>query len=352
MSIKWLPPVLSILPVGLFSFCVQASEPVALPTAEVERWTIPREYRLDGVVEAVHRATVSAQIHGQVESIHFDVHDYVEKDTLLMKIKDTEYQARLGQAEAELQSATAQLKQREEDFKRLKGMYQKKLISDSAMDQATADFKTAEGRYDAATAALAAAREQLGYAEIRAPYTGFVTERHVEVGEIAGPGKPVMSGISLDHLRVLIDVPQSVIPALKKSRKVRVQLPDGETLDVSDIMVYPVADSGSNSFKVRADLPEGTKQLFPGMFLKVSLITGQKDVLVVPESAVVKRSEVTGVYVVEGRDKVRFRQIRLGRDLGDHLVVLAGLDAGERTATDPYAAVLLRKRGNSARTHD
>jgi hypothetical protein len=161
-----------------------------------------------------------------------------------------------------------------------------------------------------------------------------------------------MSGISLDHLRVMIDVPQSVTPALRESRKVRVALPDGRTLDIDDIRIYPIADSGSSSFKVRVNLPQGTKHLFPGMFVKVSLVIGEKQVLVIPKAAVVKRSEVTGVYVVQESGQIRFRQIRVGRVLGDRVAVLSGLVEGERAALDPSAAVVAIKRGTPAQTGD
>jgi len=200
-------------------------------------------------------------------------------------------------------------------------------------------------------ARLEEANEQLAYTEIRAPYSGIVTERHVEVGEIANPGEPVMSGLSLDELRVIVDVPQSVIPAVRTGGQVRVYLPDGTSTEASGITVFPYADPESNTFSVRINLPEGESGLFPGMFVETGFVTGQKKQLTVPESAVVYRSEVTGVYVVDPEQCVRFRQIRVGRDLGDALVVLAGLGEGEQVALDPIgAAVVLKGQRGSVKT--
>lgn len=341
-----------LLMLTLAPLCARAAENQPLETVVVESWTVPREYRLDGVVEAIHRATVSAQVSGQVQDVFFDVHDQVEKGDLLLKLRDTEYRAGVTRAKAEVQSSTAQLNQRKEQYDRVKGLFAKKLSAQSAMDEATADLKSAEARYDAASGALEQAKEQLGYTEIRAPYPGVTTERHVEQGEMASPGQPVMSGISLDQLRVMIDVPQSIAPALRASGKVRVSLPDGTTPEIDDVKVYPIADSGSSSFKVRVNLPRGTRQLFPGMFVKVSLIVGEKQLIAVPKTAVVKRSEVTGVYVVDKSGRVRFRQIRLGRDLGGHVTVLAGLDEGERAAADPSAAVVAIKNQGLAHSND
>ncbi|HYN77641.1 MAG TPA: efflux RND transporter periplasmic adaptor subunit, partial [Lamprocystis sp. (in: g-proteobacteria)] len=321
-----------------------ASQPPAtLTTAATQVRTIPREYRLDGVVEAVNRSTVSAQTQGQVQEILVDVDDAVEKGAVIVRLKDTEHRARLAQATADLKSATAQLQQARDDYARNKGLYAKKNVSESAMDQATAGLASAQAALDAANARLEQAQEQLQYTEIRAPYSGIVTHRHMEVGEIASPGQPVMSGISLDELRVSVDVPQSVIPAVRGGGSARVYLPDGTVTETRTITVFPFADLESNTFKVRVDLPRETRALFPGMLVKIGFVVGEKAELAVPKAAVVNRSEVTAVYVVDADGRVRFRQVRLGRALDDAQVVLAGLTEGEAVALDPIAAGVVLK---------
>lgn len=334
--------------VALLVFNVQAA---SLVTASAESRNLPREYRLDGLVEAVNRTTVSAQTQGQVEEILYDVDDYVDKNAVLVRLKDTEHRTQVTQAAADLKSATARLQQAKDEFARVEGLYKKKNVSDSAMDQATADLTSAQAALEAATARLEQAREQLAYTQIRAPYSGIVTHRHVQLGEIASPGAPVMSGISLDELRVIVDVPQSVIPSVrggpKKGALARVYLPDGQAIETSKVTIFPFADLGSNTFKVRIDLPAETsgqlRALFPGMFVKTGFVVGEKRELTVPKAAVVQRSEVTGVYVVTEGDHVHFRQVRLGRALPDAEVVLAGLIEGERVALDPIAAGALLK---------
>ncbi len=321
----------------------QQPDSASLQTADARFRVVPREYRLDGVVEAIRRTTVSAQTQGQIKEILYDVDDFVERNAVVARLKDTEHQARVAQASAELKSATAQLEQARDEHERVKGLHDKELVSDSAMDNAAAALKSAQARFEGAIAGLEQAQEQLEYTQIRAPYSGIVTHRHIEIGEIASPGQPVMSGISLDELRVIVDVPQSVIPAVRQGREVRVYPPGGEPMLVDKITVFPFADLGSNTFKVRVDLPEGTKTLFPGMFVKTSFVIGEKTELVIPKTAVVYRSEVTGVYVLGGEDKVHFRQVRLGRDLSDDLVVLSGLTEGERVALDPIAAGVVLK---------
>ncbi len=121
-----------------------------------------------------------------------DVDDLVEKDSVLVQLKDTEHRARLAQAAAELKSASARLEQARDEHQRVAGLFAKNNVSASAMDQAKAELTAAQARLDSTQAALHQAREQLAYTQIRAPYSGIVTERHVEIGEVAGPGQPVM----------------------------------------------------------------------------------------------------------------------------------------------------------------
>ncbi|MBK1718203.1 efflux RND transporter periplasmic adaptor subunit [Thiocystis violacea] len=329
----------------LLALNVQAGSE-ALPSAAAEFRTLPREYRLDGIVEAVNRTTVSAQTQGQVQEILYDVDDFVEKNAVLVRLKDTEHRARVSQAAADLKSVTARLRQAQDEYDRVEGLFRKKNVSDSAMDKATAELASAKAELESAMARLEEAQEQLAYTQIRAPYSGIVTHRHVSLGEVASPGSPVMSGISLDQLRVTVDVPQSVIPSVRGGsgapKPARVYLPEGDVIESTRITVFPFADLGSNTFKVRIDLPlttgTGRQVLFPGMYVKTGFVVGEKSELTLPSEAVVHRSEVTGVYVIGEGEHIHFRQVRLGRALTDGYVVLAGVSEGERVALDPIAA--------------
>lgn len=318
-----------------------------LATAAVEQAQLPREYRLDGTVEAIHQSTLSAQTSGQVQQVLVDVDDFVEQGALIIRLKDTEQSARYAQAEANLQAANAALQEAQREYTRIEGIYARKLVSKADMDRVTAALKKAKAQQASASAALKQASEQLEYTRIRAPYTGIVTKRHIEAGETAHPGQPLITGISLDELRVSVDVPQSLINAVREHGQARVQLPDGDWLTATKLTVFPYADANSNTFKVRADLPSGAKGVFPGMSLKVAFTVGSETVLTVPEQAVVHRAEVTGVYVLDDQGRLTLRHVRTGRVLDGKVVVLAGLHAGEQVALDPVAAgvALKRQRG-------
>ncbi len=317
-----------------------ATAAAKLETATAARQRVPDERLYDGVVEAVSRSTVAAQVTGRIEAIHFDVDDYVPKGAVILRFRDREFRARVAQARAALREAEARLAQARAEHERVRRIFARRLVSKSVMDKATAELKAAQARLEAARARLAEAEEQLANTVVRAPYAGIVVERHVEVGETARVGQPLMTGLSLERLRVTAAVPQSVMPALRAgSATARVLAGHGPPVVPVRVTLFPYADTRSHTFRVRLELPPADHGLYPGMWVRVALRLGEREVLTVPAAAVVHRSEVTAVYVVDARGRVHMRQVRLGRALPEGRVeVLAGLEAGERVALDPIAA--------------
>ena len=295
-----------------------------------------RERVWDGRVEAVNQATVSAQTSGRIAELPFDVNDYVEAGAVLMRFTDTEQKAALAQAEAAQQEATARLAEANQEFERFSKMIENNSVSRAAFDQSRANRDAARARLNAARSRVEGAKEQLEYTVIRAPYAGIVSKRHVELGELVSPGQPVISGLSLQSLRVNVDVPQSMFHAIRTIGKAFVYV-KGERIAAESLTFFPVADAEANTFRVRVNLPDGAVTLYPGMFVKVGFVVGETQRLLVPAEAVVRRSELSGVYVADG-DAVALRQVRLGRRYGDSIEVLSGLSEGEAVAIDPVAA--------------
>ena len=327
---------------GALAGAAQAAEP--LPTATAEYLELPREVRLEGVVEAVNKSTISAQTSGQVDEVLVDVDDFVKQGDVIARLRDTEHRARLTQALAEQKAAEAALQNAGDEYQRIKGVFERKLVSASDMDKASSTLASAKAKRDAAAAAIDQLTAQLDYTVIRAPYSGIVTKRYVEVGEMANPGQPVMDGISLDELRVNVEVPQSMIPAVRERMKASVQQPGDGYLPVERITIFPIANHGSNTFKVRLDLPKGTPNLVPGMYVNTAFEVGTGRALLIPIAAVARRSELTGVYVIGAEGRIGLRQVRLGSLTGDRqVVILAGREAGEQVAMDPAAATAALK---------
>ena len=340
-----------------FSSLAQAAE-LPFDVATVSEQSVPKVYVADATIEAVNRATVASETSGRIKAIYFDVDDVVSKGDVLLRFSDKEQRARLAQAEAGQREAEARLREAEVEHERVKKVFAKKLVSQAALDKAGANLKAIRQRVSAARASVKQAREQLNYTVVRAPYAGIVVERHVQVGERARPGTPLITGFSLEHLRASARVPQTVMSAVREIRKASVSLRDplqaGKHISevaVEKVTVFPFADKKTHGFKVRLQLPPTHGTYFPGMFVKASFDIGRVNRLLVPAQAVVHRSEVTAVYVVDANERVSFRQVRVGSRLidGGKLEALAGLSAGEQVALDPvHAGVLLMEQRATA----
>jgi RND family efflux transporter MFP subunit len=314
-----------------------AAAPAALSTFKVTAAPLPAERLLDGTVEAVNQTTVSAQTSGRVVGVYCDVNDYVPAGKVIVRIRSTEQVASLTQAQAALKEATAREAEAQTHYERIQDMYQRRAVAKATLDEASAARDAAVARLIAARAGLDAAREGVAYTEIRAPYSGVVTQKLVQLGQSVAPGTPLMSGASLDALRVVVEVPQSIVEQVRKLRRAAVYV-DSRRIEASALTLYPSAQPETNTFRMRIELPQGVQGLAPGMFVKVGLVTGEVNLMLVPRSSVVERSEMRAVYVVAPGGRVSLRQVRLGRPRGDQVEVLAGLAAGEAIALDPSGA--------------
>jgi RND family efflux transporter MFP subunit len=313
-----------ILLAGLLPLSLIAAE--TLETVTSARISMPLEYRVDGVVEARQQATlsaevagkVSAEVAGKVESVNFDVDDFVEQGEIILRIRDRDYQAQQKKARAALNEAEASLQDMQLEYRRSQDLRKQKLISQADFDKARANLKAAQARKSAADANLAQADEQLGHTVLRAPYSGVVVERHVEPGEAVNPGQPIMTGYGLGELRVTAMVPQSMIGELRQRRSAQViLLEDGQALEVSKITIHPFANPKNHSFPVRLDLPQTDTALYPGMLVKVAIAIGSTERLLLPQRALVSRSEVNAVYVIAADGKLALRQVRPGNRYGE-----------------------------------
>jgi RND family efflux transporter MFP subunit len=318
------------------------SPPPALASVVVHAQTAHDEQVWDGVVEAVNQATITAQTNARVLELPHDVNDIVAKGDVLVRFTDVEQKSARSAAQAQVASAEATYKEAAASYKRVEAVYAKGFVSAAQLDQQRA-------QRDAAQAALASARAQLDqvgqaldYTVLRAPYAGIITRRYVQVGEAvqAGPPspQPLIALQSLDDLRVNVQVPQSAVDAIRRFHAAEVLLGDGaRRVAASRVSVFPYADPNPHTFNVRLQLPAGDTGLYPGMTVKVAFATGEAKRLLVPASALVQRGELLGVYVLDEHGAA-LRQLRIGHRYADQVEVLAGLDDGERVATDPAAA--------------
>jgi len=293
----------------------------------------------DGVVEAVNQATISAQTSGRVIELPYDVNDAVDEGAVIVRFTDVEQKSAKSRAQSQISSAQAVYDEAQASFKRTSEIYERKLVAKAQLDQERARRDSAKAALASAQAQLSEIGKQMDYTAVRAPYSGIVTERHVEIGESVVPGQPLMTGVSLKDLRVSVQVPQSAIAPIRAMQAADILLAGGgiNRVSASKVTVFPYADPATHTFTVRLELRGENTGLFPGMTVKAAFATGEVQRLVVPSTALVERGELQGIYVVDGTN-VRLRQIRSGHYFGEMIEILAGLETGEHYATDPADA--------------
>ncbi len=328
---------------AVFAVSTTVAAGAELPTLTVELREVDDVRLFDGVVEAVNRSTVSAQTSGRIVEIDFDVNDLVKSGEVIVRFADGEHKARLAQTESALNVAIANRTGAEEDFKRIEKLFKGGTVARARFDNSKTAFDAAKGHVETAKAAVAQAREQLEYTIVRAPYGGIVVKRHVQIGETANPGQPLMTRFSLEELRVNVAVPQQYADGIKREKQASVHLGNSPAIKAESLTVFPFADARSHTVTIRVLLPQGNEQVFPGMLVKVAFNVGKHRMLLVPGSATIKRGEVAGIYLKSGKGKPYLQQIRTGRTVGDHVEVVSGLSQGDEIITDPLKATMALK---------
>jgi RND family efflux transporter MFP subunit len=293
----------------------------------------------DGVVEAINQATVSAQTSGRIVELPFDVNDTVPEGAVIVRFTDVEQKSAKSRVQAQIAAAQASYDEAQASYKRIAEVYARQLVAKAQLDQERARRDSAKAALDAVRAQLREVGQQMDYTVVRAPYSGIVTERYVQVGESVQAGQPLMSGVSLSDLRVSVQVPQSAIGPIRALLAADILLagPPSSRVAASKVTVFPYADPVTHTFTVRLDLAGADTGLFPGMTVKAAFATGEAARLLVPSTALVQRGELQGVYVVDAHG-VSLRQVRTGDHSGDRVEILAGLGDGEHYAADPAAA--------------
>lgn len=276
-------------------------------------------------VEAVRQSVLASQVAGRVVEVKADSGDTVKSGQLLLTIDASESAAALSGAEAQLNNARL-------NYERTKQLFERKFVSQAAVDKARADFVAAQ----AAVGQTAAVH---GFSRIVAPYSGKIAARQVDVGDMASPGTPLFSMFDPARMRVVAEVPQYQLARVRAGSHVTVEIPAlKQRFDSKSFTILPALDPRSHTSTVRINLPADAR-LAPGMSARAWFSVGTVRKLLVPASAILRRSELTAVYVVDTQGNLHLRQVRLGEPVASGEVeVLAGLADGEQVALDPVKA--------------
>lgn len=294
---------------------------VQADVVKVQEARVPIRIEVTGRVVAASQATLSSKIRGTIQEIRGREGTAVTKGWTLIVLDSRDLKAARARAEAELEHA-------KDHLRRMENLLVEEAVSKQDVETATRALRVAKADREAALA-------QLSYTVIKAPFDGTITEKLVEVGELASPGQALLKIEDPRRLRLEATVAEGNLRAISRGDRIMVVIDAlaAAPLPGTVAQVLPTGDPATHTFLVKIDLPL-TSGLKSGMFGRLQLETGFSETLVIPRSAQIERGALTGVFVV-GPDRIaRLRWIKVGRDLGARLEVLSGLNAGEQVLAD------------------
>lgn len=288
----------------------------APPFVVVRAAAQPRWVSLEAVVEAARETTLSAQVQGAIVDLRVKAGDTVRAGQPLLRI--------------DAQTAQVQREVAVKEYERQRQLFDQQFISQGALDRAQAQARASQVQSD--------------FYLLTAPYAGVVREVPVALGDMAMPGRPLLVVYDPAALRVTASVPQALLASAGAAPVLRYEL-DGQAVRLAEsVRVLPTVDPVSHTAQLRFDLPKSVPGVVPGMYVRVWLAVQEQGAgrIFVPASALVRRGELTGVYVLDAAGQARLRQVRPGPVDGVRVEILSGVADGDRVVTDGQRALRLR----------
>jgi len=337
---------------------------VAARVIEARSTVEPLLYEAVGTVKAQLSATVSSKLMGVIQAFRVREGDRVKAGDLLVQLDERQVAAQLKQAQAALAearqaeagavsartAAEAGAQRALLSYRRNRTLLEGEAITreafetvetqhkqaQAALSQAQAMVAAAQFRISQAQAAVKAATVARKDAQIVAPFDGKVTAKLADAGALAAPGTPLLTLEREGGYRIDLVVPEAYIQSIRPGQSVDVRIParDGQPLAGTIDVIVPSADQGSRTFLVQVRVTD-TQSLHSGMFARVPLPIGEQQAMRIPESAVIRQGQLTGVFIVDAQNTARFRLIRTGRPYGDQVEVISGIKDGTRLVAAP-----------------
>ena len=313
---------------------VDNSSAIAVQTKTVSEDSSSPFLTVSGKIEAAKSANISTRMMGYVDKIYVGVGDKVTKGQLLISVNNADVSAQLAQVNAGITEAEAAYTNAEKDFNRFTALFQENSASQKELDDITANYNMAKARVESAKQMKNGVNAQMGYANIRAPFNGVVTNKFINAGDMANPGMSLMEVESPGKYQVLAMVPESEILAVKNDTEVSIQI---KALNKSiKGKVTEVSTSSKNTggqYLVKVILDKTDVQILSGMYATVQFPIARKttsSAVMIPVEAIVKKGQLSGIYTVSQSNTALLRWLRLGRTFGDQVEVLSGLSADEQ----------------------
>ena len=301
-----------------------------------------------GKIRAQQFVEVRARVEGYLEKMMFEEGTRVEKDQVLFIIDPKQYKAQVDRAEALVTKNKAIALKAERDLARIRPLFEQKAASQLDLDNAIAAYESAKADVHVSEANLTEARLALSYTTVRSPISGYITERHVDIGTLVGPGSQSLLANVVKSDTVSVEFKMTDLDYQKsKARNVNLGQKDTNrhwnpyvTITLADKSQYkykglvdfadPLVDAKSGTFSVRAEMPNPERELLPGQFTNVRvLLDVRENAVAVPTKAITIEKSGSFIFVVKADSTVEKRFIQTGPEVENMTVVERGLRPNE-----------------------
>jgi RND family efflux transporter MFP subunit len=322
----------------------------SVPVLPVQRADSPDLLEAVGTIRAAQTSQLASQTTGNFVELRAHEGDRVQRGQVLAIIDDAQPRAAVDRATAaesaarqEVVASDSDLALAQSTLTRYQTLYDRKSVSPQEFDEVKARYQAALAHRDMtragqaqATAALEQARTSLSYTRILAPFDGVIIEKKADPGMLASPGLAVFTIEGLGHYRLEATVNENDLQYVRIGEQVPVIVDALETSQQKGrvVQIVPAADPGSRSFLVKIEVSADSR-LRSGLFGRAQFSRGNRSSLLIPESAVVERGQLQGVYVLDQNKIANLRYVTLGKSAGSAVEVLAGLQEGERLVAKP-----------------
>lgn len=288
---------------------------------------------VSGKIKAVNSADLSTRMMGYVTKATVNVGDKVKRGQLLISINNTDLQAKKGQINAGIIQAKTAFNNAEKNYNRFKNLFASNSIAQKEMDDMTANYEMAKAGLESANQMKNEINAQFEYANITAPFSGVITSKNIEVGDMANPGMPLISIETPGDFEVIAMVPESEISKINKGTAVIVLVKSiNKTLKGNVEEVSTSAKNTGGQYLVKINLEKTDATILSGMFSTVQFPVDKKnssESILIPADAIVTNGQLSGVYIISENNTAMLRWLRLGRTFGDQVEILSGLNADE-----------------------
>lgn len=345
-----------------------AEKPVAVAVAKVVRESLSQSLSLAAEFRPFNEVDIHAKVAGYLKEVRFDVGDRVRQGQLIATLEIPEFESELMQAAASRKRGESDILRARSEVQRAQSIYdaaklthsrlaavsqsRPNLLAQQELDDAAARVQVADAQLSASRAALTVAEEQVrvleaneakvktlaAYAAITAPFSGVVTKRFADKGAMIQQGTasqtqamPVIRLSQVDHLRLILPVPESVVPRIRIGRLVKVKVPSlNQTFEGKVSRFVEKVDTATRTMETEVDVPNARLILKPGMYAYADLeLDNRSDAIAVPVQAINRKEKNATVMIVNAGMTLELREIILGMETPESVEVLSGLSVGD-----------------------